>query len=215
MLILCSKQWKADVFFLSVWTQSAFLVHTMDLLKWTVRSGFLHFSSSFCIVCDFVSKSKELHSVLYTKTATLQKEHCDWLSPGQSCPRSNSNVSRPWYNCSNVASAPNATTHGPYMTKWKMMWSSAPFHVSLTFEFHTAAISHLIARDQETVNFKAGAFSGANVTVDFHNYFFLITFSFTAKTFVIKLRLIPSAGLTIVNKEVLPYLFVCYCYTIV
>ena len=113
--------------------------------------------------------------------------------------------------CSDVASAPNATTHGPCMTKWKMMWSSAQ-NCSRQLDFW---ISHLIARDQETVNFKAGAFSGANVTVDFHNYFFLITFSFTAKTFVIKLRLIPSAGLTIVNKEVLPYLFVFYCYTIV
>ena len=31
---------------------------------------------------------------------------------------------------------------------------------------------------------------------------------------VIKLRLIHSAGLTIVNKEVVPYLFVCFCHVI-
>jgi len=35
------------------------------------------------------------------------------------------------------------------------------------------------------------------------------------ETFVIKLRLIPSAGLTIVNKEVVPSLFVYFCYMIV
>ena len=30
--------------------------------------------------------------------------------------------------------------------------------------------------------------------------------------FVIKLRLIHSAGLKIVNKEVVPSLFVCFCH---
>ena len=83
------------------------------------------------------------------------------------CAWSNSNVSRPGYNCAVVVLAPNTTARDQCMNKLKMTWSSAHAHVSLTFEFCTS-----IAKSQETVNFNTltGAFSVGNVTVDFYNY---------------------------------------------
>ena len=41
-------------------------------------------------------------------------------------------------------------------------------------------------------------------------FYFLMYF----ETFVVKLTLIHSARLTIVDKEVVPSLFVCFCYMI-
>ena len=43
-------------------------------------------------------------------------------------------------------------------------------------------------------------------------YFFMYFETFVIK---LKLRLIHSAGLTVVNKEVVLSLFVCFCYIIV
>ena len=74
----------------------------------------------------------------------------------------NSDVSRLGYKWVVVARTPNTTALDQCMTKLKMMWSSAHARISLTFKFCNS-------RGQETVNFNAGAFSGANVTVDFYN----------------------------------------------
>ena len=86
----------------------------------------------------------------------------------------------------------------------------------------SAWLLNFASHSQETVNFNAGAFSGANVTVHFYiipkdfkfliesikalydiSYYFFMYF----KTFLIKLRLTHSAGLMIVNKDMPQSLF--------
>ena len=47
------------------------------------------------------------------------------------CTWSNSNVSRPGYNCAVVTHVPNTTACDQCMTKLKMAWSSAHAHNSL------------------------------------------------------------------------------------
>jgi len=110
------------------------------------------------------------------------------------------------------------------LTKLKMTWSSARAHISLTlnFEFRISW-----QRGQETVNFNTGTFSEANVPSIFiipNEFVFLIEIikalcyyiSYYFFTYFETINFVSwdfnthSAGLTIVNKDVLPSLFFGY-----
>ena len=68
-------------------------------------------------------------------------------------------------------------------------------------------MQNFASHSQETVNFNVGAFSVANVTINF--FFFLIFHVFRLICNLVKAYSF-RAGLTIVNKEVVPSLFVYF-----
>jgi len=211
------------------------------ILTHDVRISLTRIVTTFNADCGNFFDAKCNNANCYIPRLSLNKTGTVFVWFLVTCPWSNSNVSRPGYNSAVVAGAPNTTARDQCMTKLKMAWSSARANVSLidgggsennaSFQLQPQAdhcmcswLINMKRTESIRVMNKALKIAYLIVTVNFYNskwfcicywgYKSIFYFFTTFETFVIKLRLIHLAGLTVVNKEVAPSLICLFVFAI-